>query len=338
MADIEVQDEAAPLTLKTPGLFVHGTLSYPKSISKEMPIVVMIHGFPESSEMWKYVLDRFPPNIPVYVPDIPGYGRSTLKVTKDAYSKREVGNVILDALKQMLGNYPGILSEGIRQKIVLVGHDRGARISHRLAVDNCHPHFEIIGAALLDIVPTLVQFRAFANPSQATIYYHWSFLAAPKPIPEDTIDAIGGGNWIESGFGSWRCTWEEAQKRMEANVPIYQKYFNNRATIEAVCADYRGGATVDFTEQVKDQEEGRKLKVPTLVIYAEDFIGSRFDFWDIWKEWVEDEKLLQLRSIGNGVVHFLPEEDPDTVTELILGWLRDVLKIRVPECACLKSL
>jgi len=49
---------------------------------------------------------------------------------------------------------------------------------------------------------------------------------------------------------------------------------------------------VDFTEQVKDQKEGRKLKVPTLVIYAKDYIGSRFDFWDVWKEWVEDEKLL----------------------------------------------
>lgn len=336
MVDIEVQDEAVPLNLKTPGLFVHGALSYPNSISKEMPILVMIHGFPESSEMWKYVLDRFPPGIPVYVPDIPGYGRSTLKVTKDAYSKREVGNVILDALKQVLGDYSVILSEGIRQKIVLVGHDRGARISHRLAVDNSHPHFEIIGTALLDIVPTLVQFRAFANPLQATIYYHWSFLAAPKPIPEDTIDAMGGENWIESAFGL-SMYMSEARKRLEANVPIYKKYFNNRATIEAVCADYRGGATMDFTEQVKDQDEGRKLKVPTLVIYAEDCIGSRFDFWDVWKEWVEDEKLLQLRSIGNGVVHFLPEEDPDTVTESILGWLRVVLKIRVPECACLKS-
>ena len=260
-----------------------------------------------------------------------------MKVTKDAYSKREVGNVILDALAQMLGDYPGILSHGIRQKIVLVGHDRGARISHRLAVDNNHPHFEIIGAALLDIVPTVVQFQAFANPSQATVYYHWSFFAAPKPIPEDMIDAIGGGNWIAKVLETWPCTWEEARKRLEANIPIYQEYFNNRATIDAVCADYRGAATVDFTEQVKDQEEGRKLKVPTLVMYAKDYIGSRFDFWDVWKEWVEDEKLLQLRSLVN-VLHFLPEEDPDTVTQSLLGWLRDVLEVRVPECACLESL
>jgi len=133
----------------------------------------------------------------------------------------------------MLGDYPGILSEGIRQKIVLVGHDRGARISHRLAVDNNHSHFEIIGAALLDIVPTLVQFRAFANPSEATIYYHWSLLAAAKPISEDLIDAMGGGKWVAKNLGALR------EGALGVNFPIHQKYFNNRATIEAACADYR---------------------------------------------------------------------------------------------------
>ena len=142
------------------------------------------------------------------------------------------------------------------------------------------------------------------------------------------IDTIGGGKWAGWAI-SGEYPHEGAQKRMQANIPTYQKYFNHRETIEAACADYRGGATVDFTEQVKDQEEGRKLKVPTLVMYAKDYIGRRFDFWNVWREWVEDERLLQLKSIGDGVVHFLPEEDPDTVTKSILGWIRDVLKVEV---------
>ena len=83
--------------------------------------------------------------------DLPGYGQST-KPIKDSpadYSKRAIGTDIYAALKQLLPP---------RQKIALIGHDRGARVIHHMAV---HPptdeSLQVVGIVLCDIAPTSVQ-------------------------------------------------------------------------------------------------------------------------------------------------------------------------------------
>lgn len=222
-----------------------------------------------------------------------------------------------------LEKHHGISPQSGRQKVVIVGHDRGARIAHRLTVDNNHPHFEIIASALLDIVPTWVQWQSFADPACAKGYYHWSFLAAAPPLPENMMSAFGGGRWAEQALVATK------NERLAANLPYYMEYFDRRATIDAACADYRAGATVDCEEQIRDQKEGRKLKVPILVIYSNTYVGSHFDVKKIWREWIADDSLLQCVEMANGVGHYMAEEDPDTITQAILTWFREVVKIQV---------
>lgn len=124
-----------------------------------------------------------------HVSKLPGYGKST--PSRVAQDKRSTGKVILDALKWTLGTE---VHGGQQQKIVLVGHDRGARICHRLAVD-CQDYstdIDIIGTVLMDIVPTVVQWESFADSRAAAGSFHWPFLANVD-LATSMISAMGVG-------------------------------------------------------------------------------------------------------------------------------------------------
>ena len=81
--------------------------------------------------------------------------------------------------------------------MIWCGHDRGARIGHRLVVDN-DSSYNIKAAILMDIVPTLEQWRAFSNPTAATAYYHWPFLATN--LAPAMIEKMGGAYWCDANL------------------------------------------------------------------------------------------------------------------------------------------
>src|SRR2546425_526260 len=57
-----------------------------------------------------------------------------------------------------------------------VGHDRGGRVVHRLALDHAD---KVSRAAVLDIIPTK-HFYEHLTQESATAYYHWFFLVQPS--------------------------------------------------------------------------------------------------------------------------------------------------------------
>ncbi|KAH8155854.1 uncharacterized protein LAJ45_00866 [Morchella importuna] len=295
----------------------------------ELPVLVMIHGYPQSMNMFRYIVERLPEQIPLFIPDIPGYGESTHSATPSntaAYSKRAIGNIILEALKKLL-NTP-------ERKIILLGHDRGARIIHRLAVDAAEGFlqekygFDLVGVALLDIIPTIVQFASFTDPAVAAATFHWSFLAAPSPLPENMIGALGGDVFVDNMIRKW--TGVSGEPQVSLGIPIYAAYFKRPSVIAASCADYRAGALVDAPEQVADQKGGRKINCPTYVLYSEGYLGSRYEVEKVWNDWVHGSKgLLSTKGVGNGVGHFLCEEAPEEVTNGLLGWIRKYLGVKV---------
>ena len=89
-----------------------------------------------------------------------------------------MGDAILSALETVFS-----LSSAQKTPIILVGHDRGARVAHRLAVDFANPsfstfpvvsQFDLQGLILIDILPLTVQWTVMAtDPSAATAYFHW---------------------------------------------------------------------------------------------------------------------------------------------------------------------
>jgi pimeloyl-ACP methyl ester carboxylesterase len=153
------------------------------------PILVLLHGYPQSNFMWRHTVPLLPPDIPLFIPDLPGYGRSApLSVPS---SKVKQGAAIVSTLS-------AILPSNRKHPIVLVGHDRGARICHRLAVDNSPTsNLPILGVVFLDIVPTLVQWRTFADPKASMGCFHLAFLAEVE-VATAMIHAQGGDVWAKT--------------------------------------------------------------------------------------------------------------------------------------------
>ena len=66
------------------------------------------------------------------------------------------------------------------ERFAVAGHDRGARVAHRMALDHAE---QVSRLAVLDIAPTRKMF-AETNQSFATDYYHWFFLSSPTTFPK----------------------------------------------------------------------------------------------------------------------------------------------------------
>lgn len=192
--------------------------------------------------------------------------------------------------------------------------------------------FNILGAGLLDIVPTKIQFESLQDPKVAAGTFHWSFLAFKEPMPEEMIKAYGGGRFARdliltwSGLDSDEGANDGRRERVEEGVEEYVKSFDTEETIRASCADYRSAAMVDVDEQVEDQREGRKVEVDTLVVYSEKYLGSRYKVGEVWKDWVKEGTRLECRGIGRDVGHFLPEEEPKETAEALRTWVERLLK------------
>jgi hypothetical protein len=159
---------------------------------------------------------------------IPGYGRSTPSTTGD--DKRTIGNAILEALGYHLGNR--------NRTLILGGHDRGARICHRLGVDADDLPWNIMGVILLDIVPTIVQWASFANSRNSAATFHWPFLANAD-LATTMIQQHGGDVWCSENILRWAGQNQEGLKSLKVDgaVELYCEYFKHESVIRASCED-----------------------------------------------------------------------------------------------------
>jgi len=309
MADQNLQSLHPFLQTNSTTLSVGGVI---KSFSHDTgsgPVLCLVHGWPQSSYMWRHTVATLKEQASLYIPELPGYGFSTLPSEHD---KRYVGNLIVEALYKVFDK---------SRPIIWCGHDRGARIGHRLVVDADHgiSTHRISTAIFLDIVPTLEQWRVFANPAASVAYYHWPFLASPAaPL---MIESMGGGNFTKLNLEKARGSNVEGAAQFRGNdaMAVYCHQFNDPHCIAGSCADYRAGATVDYVEQEQDQKADRKVKTPLLVIYSAENLGRMHDVPTVWRNWATGE--LRCEGIADGFGHYLPEECPDRVSKLVLAWI-----------------
>ncbi|MCJ1309010.1 hypothetical protein MMC25_002665 [Agyrium rufum] len=249
-------------------------------------------------------------------PDLPGYGDSTPAET--GHDKLTYSTAIIESLLATYTTFP--------VKVVLIGHDRGARVIHRLAVSKSHyPKISILGVVLADIIPTFEQFAAFSNPATVTRYFHWGFLpnvALSVPM----IKAFGPGRFcrmvIQAGAGKNA----QGAKSLFDNdsVDVYAASFEKEGVLEATSRDYEAAAKEDYVAQVEDQKAGRKIDVPTLVLYSTQNLGAMADVPSIWKNWVKDGTDLEVKGMSDGYGHFFLEEAPHISYDHIVKFIKGV--------------
>ncbi|KAH9827749.1 Fluoroacetate dehalogenase [Teratosphaeria destructans] len=270
------------------------------------PVLALVHGYPQTAYMWRHVAPLLKPHHTLFIPELPGYGLSSLPPKSD---KRTVGTLLIEALQSLFGD---------DRPVIWIGHDRGGRVGHRLLVD-AHPAHHLQAAVLLDIVPTTEQWRAFADPAAAVGYFHWPFLATPN-APQ-LIGAIGGDQWCKQGLERIRGPNPAAIEKFRSHNAIdhYSHVFSRPETIVGTCADYRSGAFEDVEAQAEDQKAGRKVQLPLMVIYSAANLGKVHDVEGVWRRWADGE--LKTVGVADGIGHYIPEEDPEATARLVQEWV-----------------
>lgn len=266
------------------------------------PPVLLLHGFPQTHVEWHRIAPGLARKFTVVAPDLRGYGWSSAPRSEGGalYAKRRMAD---DAVKVME-------ALGFTQ-FALVGHDRGARVGYRLALD--HPG-RLSKLVALDIVPTLEVWRGM-DALRAMKMYHWLFLAQPAPIPENLI-APAPLDWLDHTLASW--TADKTLRAFDARAMAhYRASFSDPSRIHAACEDYRAGASIDRELDEIDHTAGHKIQPPLLVLWgSHGFPAQGRSPLDVWREWAKDARG---QAIECG--HFLPEEAPEETLAALLAFL-----------------
>jgi haloacetate dehalogenase len=303
MVSQEGSPSASPLLL--PGfeyrrIDVEGGVTINCAVKGSGPPVLLLHGYPESHLMWRHVATALGEDHTVVLADLRGYGDSS-KPAPDAaglaYSNRSMARDQVALMRQLgFGHFQ------------LAGHDRGARVAHRLVLD--HPS-AVSRLAILDIVPTR---HILHNVTLATgrSSYPWLFLAAGGGIPEHMIGA-DPGYWVRAFVG--QLLGEGASIEPEV-MEDYFRCFRDPRTIVCTCADFRSAA-IDLVQDDEAFAAGHKVECPVLVLWGtQSPVGSGNDPLGIWQQYAPD---VRGHALPTG--HFLPEEAPDLVTATLRGYL-----------------
>jgi haloacetate dehalogenase len=191
----------------------------------------------------------------------------------------------------------------------LVGHDRGARVAHRLVLD--HPN-AVTRLAILDIVPTRHVF-GHVTREMAMAYYHWFFLPAPNGIPEHMI-AADPGHWVRSFV---RPLLGHGASIDPEVMEDYIRCFRDPATIAGSCADYRSAAGIDLVHDEESFAAGQKIDCPVLALWGtQGFVGREYEPLRVWQQYA-----AYVRGHALPTGHFIPEEAPDLVSAALRDFL-----------------
>jgi haloacetate dehalogenase len=258
---------------------------------RDGPALLLLHGYPQTHAIWHKVAPRLAERFNVVATDLRGYGDSAKPPASErheSYSKRVMARDQVEAM-QALGF----------GRFFLVGHDRGARVAHRLAVD--HPD-RVHKLVVLDIAPTLAMYEQ-TTEAFARAYWHWFFLILPAPVPEDMIGSDAKG-YLRAKMA------DSLMRGVFAPVAWaeYERCFTPGA-IHASCEDYRAAASIDLEHDRADRDANRGIRCPVLALWgARGIIGTCFRPIEEWKRVAAD---VRGRDVPSG--HYIPEEAPDVL-------------------------
>ncbi|MBT2232402.1 alpha/beta fold hydrolase [Nonomuraea sp. NEAU-A123] len=259
--------------------------------------IVLLHGFPQTHLMWRHVAADLAADHTVICPDLRGYGASDKPAETDGttYAKRTMAADVV-ALARALGH----------ERFALAGHDRGALVAFRAALD--HPE-AITHLACLDVLPTLDMWDVMHGTS-AAVGFHLYLMAQPPGLPEKLI-AAGS----DAFFGHFLDIWATDPRAIPAEVRA--AYLAAcRDAVPSIVADYRASAGIDVIHDQADRDAGHRLRMPVTVVQQDWGAALGFDAAARWRAWAPD---LRHDTVTCG--HFMAEEAPADITKV----LRDLL-------------
>jgi len=265
------------------------------------PPLLLLHGFPETSLMWRGIAPLLAERFAVICADLRGYGLSSCPPsTPDhaPYSKRAMAADMI-AVMRRLGH----------ERFAVAGHDRGGRVAYRLALD--HPE-SVMSLAVLDIVPGEAAWT-LADDRFALGYWPWTLLAQDAPLPERLITGAPHAI-VDSALGGWGTPGGVfSDDAREAYIAMLA----DPARAGAICEEYRAAATLDREHDRADRSLSRRIGCPLLALWSADGpLGQWYAKGGgpeaIWREWATD---LTAKALPGG--HFFPEERPAEIAAIL---------------------
>ncbi|TCV95270.1 alpha/beta hydrolase [Biostraticola tofi] len=263
--------------------------------------VLLLHGFPQTMAIWARIAPALVARgYCVVCADLRGYGASDKPPAETGLMNYGFRAMARDQvmLMQALGH----------SHFHVIGHDRGARTAHRMALD--YPD-TVKSVTLMDIVPTVVMLKDLRH-EVAKNYWHWFFLSQPAPFPERVIQTDADFFFENCLFG-WGAAGPEDFDPIQ--LEAYRAAWRDPETISGFCNDYRATLTVDLVDDLAD--EGRLIEAPVLVLYGDSGVMARL--YDLPATWNARCSRLTSSPISGG--HFFPDSQPDEVIEHVTRFL-----------------
>ncbi|MCL0099876.1 alpha/beta hydrolase [Dehalococcoidia bacterium] len=266
------------------------------------PPVLLLHGYPQTHVEWHKIAPILQKYFTVVAPDLRGYGDSSKPDAAphdhSVYCKRTTARDQVDVMSKL----------GF-DKFHVVGHDRGARVGHRMALD--YPGI-IKTFTSLDVVSSQAAFDSM-DSQLAYSWFHWNLMRQPSPLPETMI-----GNSAKVYLDFLLDSWTSVDGAItDEAYGEYLRCFQDRETIRATCGDYRA---IELDLIHDEEDRGTKLSCPVLVLWAANMpkrpgwqTGRKLNILDSWRE-----RTVSVRGRSIQCGHFLPEEAPlQTANEII---------------------
>jgi len=256
------------------------------------PPLLLLHGNPFTHLTWHKFVDRLAQEFTVVATDLRGYGDSSKPPSLPDHSNYSFRAMAQDQVEVMA-------NLGF-DKFMAAGHDRGARVVHRICLD--HPE-KVLRASIHDIIP---QHYLFNNVTRAwaTGAYHWFFMIQPAPMPERLMSA-DPDFFIERKLAK---TDQGLSFFGKEALEEYKRCFRNPETVRGMCEDYRACASVDLAMDTADIAAGRKITCPVQLLWgATGAVGRLHKPAEIWKNYASDIRDAQALPCG----HYLSEEAPE---------------------------
>jgi len=267
------------------------------------PPLLLLHGFPQTKMIWHRVAPALAKHFTVIASDLRGYGASSKPqglADHSTYSKRAMASDQAQLMNALGFSHYGVL-----------GHDRGGRVAHRLALDYGK---QVNKLMVLDISPTLAMYEQ-TTMQFASSYWHWFFLIQKAPIPETMIGAnteffmkqFMGGRHAGLSIFAPEC-WQE-----------YVLAMSDPACLHAMCEDYRAAASIDIEHDRQTIAQKQLLEMPVRVLWGEfGQVNACFKPLEDWQKLGTDVSGQTLQS-----GHYIPEEIPEGLIAEALSFFRD---------------
>jgi haloacetate dehalogenase len=262
------------------------------------PPLLVLHGCPQTHLMWHKLVPTLARRFTVVASDLRGYG--------DSSKPRGAADHTNYSFRAMAADQHELMATLGFERFSAVGHDRGARVLHRMALDQPDILDRLV---LLDILPTTVLYD-HADAQFAQAYWEWFFFVQRPDFPERVLSADPErflrhelGDLVDNGTIP-QTVWGE-----------YLRVLDSELAMHTMCEDYRAGASIDLQHDRADAD--LRIACPVQILWgARNPIWERFDMLAIWRA---HARAVQGAPIDSG--HYLPEEAPDATLKAILPFL-----------------